>query len=62
MDCCTLAAAAVTPMMVLCPPSRAHTQWGDASPVSKQIKRQCCGDTEVHFLPPGSVHARPLPA
>lgn len=53
-----VAAAAVAPIMVFCPPGSAHTQWGDGSPVSEQIKRQCCGDAEIHFLPAGSVHAR----
>jgi hypothetical protein len=37
--------------------SSAHQQWGDGSPVSEQVKKQCCGDAEVHFLPPGTVHA-----
>jgi hypothetical protein len=36
----------------------AHQQWGDGSPVSERIKKQCCGDAEAHFLPPGTVHAR----
>ena len=35
----------------------AHQQWGDGSPVSEKVKQLCCGDAEVHFLPPGSVHA-----
>ena len=52
------AAAAVAPIMVFCPPSRAHTQWGNGSPISEQIKRQCCGEAEIHLLPAGSVHAR----
>jgi hypothetical protein len=38
-------------------PGQAHTQWGDGSPVSERVKLFCCGDSEVHFLPPGSVHA-----
>ena len=38
---------------------QAHERWGDGSSVSENIKRQCCGDGEVHLLPPGSVHALP---
>jgi hypothetical protein len=38
-------------------PAAAHQQWGDGSPVSERIKLKCCGDAEVHILPPGSVHA-----
>ena len=37
--------------------SSAHDRWGDGSPVSAEIKKKCCGDAEVHRLPPGSVHA-----
>lgn len=48
----TIAAAAL-----LHSPGFAHTQWGDGSPVSEQVKRQCCGDAEIHLLPPGTVHA-----
>lgn len=35
----------------------AHQQWGDGSPVSERVKQQCCGDAEVHWLAPGTVHA-----
>jgi len=35
----------------------AHQRWKDGSPVSERVKQLCCGDAEVHFLPPGSVHA-----
>jgi hypothetical protein len=38
-------------------PAHAHMEWGDGSPVSEEVKRMCCGEAEVHFLPPGSVHA-----
>ena len=52
-----LAAVIALPALLRCAPGQAHTQWGDGSPVSERVKLQCCGDSEVHFLPPGSVHA-----
>ena len=52
-------AAIVAPFLVCAPHGQAHTQWGDGSPVSERVKQQCCGEAEVHFLPPGSVRAFP---
>lgn len=52
-----LATAALLTVLLHCSLGFAHNQWGDGSPVSEQVKKQCCGDAEVHYLPPGSVHA-----
>jgi hypothetical protein len=44
-------------LLVKCSTGTAHTQWGDGSPVSEDVKRMCCGEAEVHLLAPGSVRA-----
>ncbi len=53
-----LATAVAAPATLCAATGKAHQQWGDGSPVSESVKLRCCGDAEVHFLPPGSVHAR----
>jgi hypothetical protein len=54
----SIAVATVAPVPFGLSAGLAHSTWGDGSPVSEQIKKKCCGDAEVHLLPPGSVHAR----
>jgi hypothetical protein len=50
-------AALVGPILFGSPAAEAHKLWGDGSPVSESVKKQCCGDADAHPLPPGSVHA-----
>ncbi len=56
---CAFVFMILTSVLLQSSPSEAHEQWPDGSTVSEQIKRRCCGQAEIHFLPPGSVHARP---
>jgi hypothetical protein len=54
----SIAVATAAPVPLGLSAGLAHSTWGDGSPVSEQIEKKCCGDAEVHLLPPGSVHAR----